>query len=268
MIENLKKDPNKNYQADGKCLEELFLNNNEWLAINELIELLNPFALATTIIGGSFYPTLSITYPIIIQLIDNTKKNITKINNPKIKEVATELYNNIKDQLQELDITAHIASFLDPCFKNLEFLKAYQKREVHNNVQELIQEEELVNDSNFETTQEKSALSLFFGETNQSEEYSDIKAEFNLYLSLPTLSKTNTSDPLKWWKEKKSSLPRLAKLARTYLAIPSTSVPSERLFSSAGNTLTKKRNRLSPTSVHDILFLKENFSNFNIFPKN
>jgi hypothetical protein len=59
-------------------------------------------------------------------------------------------------------------------------------------------------------------------------------------LSLPTLSKTDTSDPLKWWKEKKSSLPRLAKLACTYLAIPSTSVPSERLFSSAGNTLTKK----------------------------
>src|SRR6266542_2953029 len=44
----------------------------------------------------------------------------------------------------------------------------------------------------------------------------------------------------------------------------STSVPSERLFSSAGNTLTKKRNRLNPTSVHDILFLKENFSKFNI----
>jgi hypothetical protein len=161
MIENLKKDPNKNYQADGKCLEELFLNNNEWLAINELIELLNPFALATTIIGGSFYPTLSITYPIIIQLIDNTKKNITKINNPKIKEVATELYNNIKDRWQELDITAHIASFLDPCFKNLEFLKAYQKREVHNNVQELIQEEELVNDSNFEQ-HKKNLLYLYF----------------------------------------------------------------------------------------------------------
>ena len=76
-------------------------------------------------------------------------------------------------------------------------------------------------------------------------------------MSLPLLPKT--SDPLIWWKEKRLILPRLAKQARIYLTISSTSVPSERLFSLVGNTLTKKHNKFNSNSVHDLLFLKENF---------
>jgi len=38
--------------------------------------------------------------------------------------MATELYNN-KDRWQGLDITAHIASFLNSRLKYLEFLKAH-----------------------------------------------------------------------------------------------------------------------------------------------
>jgi hypothetical protein len=44
------------------------------------------------------------------------------------------------------------------------------------------------------------------------------------------------------------------------LIIPGTSVPSERVFSSAGGILTKKRSALSDISAADLIFLKENCS--------
>ncbi|CAG8800846.1 14006_t:CDS:2, partial [Cetraspora pellucida] len=54
------------------------------------------------------------------------------------------------------------------------------------------------------------------------------------------------------------ALPLLTKQARIFLGIPVTSVPSERLFSDADNTITDKHNRLSTDTIHDLLFLKEN----------
>ena len=63
---------------------------------------------------------------------------------------------------------------------------------------------------------------------------------------------------LTWWKEREASYPILSKLAKKYLAIPATSVPSERIFSLAGNLVTKKRALLSPETVNILIFLNKN----------
>ncbi|KAF2355708.1 LPS-induced tumor necrosis factor alpha factor [Trinorchestia longiramus] len=49
-----------------------------------------------------------------------------------------------------------------------------------------------------------------------------------------------SEDPLLWWRTKAQLYPSLATLARTYLACPSSSVASERLFSGAGIIYDKK----------------------------
>ncbi|CAN0245584.1 unnamed protein product, partial [Discosporangium mesarthrocarpum] len=49
-------------------------------------------------------------------------------------------------------------------------------------------------------------------------------------------------DALVWWTKNQHGFPYLARLAVTHLAIPATSATSERVFSTAGNTVTKKRN--------------------------
>lgn len=54
---------------------------------------------------------------------------------------------------------------------------------------------------------------------------------------------------LQWWKANRDRYPMLTRLAKSYLCIPGTSTPSERLFSAAGNVASKKRASLSQEHV-------------------
>ena len=51
--------------------------------------------------------------------------------------------------------------------------------------------------------------------------------------------------------------PWLGSLARRVLAIPATSAAPERLFSASGNTMTKKRARLTCDNLEELVFLHE-----------
>ena len=46
------------------------------------------------------------------------------------------------------------------------------------------------------------------------------------------------TDPGEWWNERKMVFPNLSELARKYLPITATSVPSEHLFSDTGNHIS------------------------------
>ena len=50
----------------------------------------------------------------------------------------------------------------------------------------------------------------------------------------------------------------LTKVVKCTLTISATSVPSERLFSSAGDLILEKRSCLKPKNVSMLLFLHEN----------
>jgi hAT family C-terminal dimerisation region len=59
-----------------------------------------------------------------------------------------------------------------------------------------------------------------------------------------------------YWLSKAKDYPILLQMARDYLSIPATSAPSERAFSDSGNTLTKKRCKLSPQSIRIVVCLR------------
>ena len=60
---------------------------------------------------------------------------------------------------------------------------------------------------------------------------------------------------MKFWNNKKS-VPLLSSIALSHVTIPATSVPCERLFSSAGHAASAIRYRLSAEHLSQILFLK------------
>ena len=77
----------------------------------------------------------------------------------------------------------------------------------------------------------------------------------DLYVAAPAIARDQC--PLRWWAANVTSYPLVAKVAWRLLAIPATSVASERLFSKAGDVITKKRNRLAPTKADRVVFLME-----------
>lgn len=95
-------------------------------------------------------------------------------------------------------------------------------------------------------------MDILFPDEEAEMETSEIK----LYMSEPAISKS--SNILKWWKSSEARFPSLSKLAKKYLCIPATSTPSERVFSSAGNVVSAKRNCLLTEHVDKLVFLHQN----------
>ena len=82
---------------------------------------------------------------------------------------------------------------------------------------------------------------------SQTETVIDIDAEIleeNKRYSLePRIQRIQ--NPSEWWAKNKERFSLLALSARKSLAIPPSSVPSERIFSTAGQSLNEKRERES-----------------------
>lgn len=80
--------------------------------------------------------------------------------------------------------------------------------------------------------------------------------EMERYRQAPSLSLEGK--PLKWWRDNAQIFPLLSRLAKHYLCIPGTSVAAERVFSSAGATVTIRRSSLDPGHVDQLVFLHKN----------
>ena len=83
-----------------------------------------------------------------------------------------------------------------------------------------------------------------------------IEKEISAYLEFPSLEAD--AIPLSWWKIGKGQFPNLAFLANRYLCIFGTSVPSERILSSAGHISNGLRNHLSSKNISKLVFLSSN----------
>lgn len=86
---------------------------------------------------------------------------------------------------------------------------------------------------------------------------SRIKTEVEAYMKVPPIELNQNC--LLWWKVVgEKNFPVLSRLAKCLLCIPATSVPSERVFSTAGDIVTQRRAALKGKHVDMLIFLKKN----------
>ena len=88
---------------------------------------------------------------------------------------------------------------------------------------------------------------------------SNFSAEVKLYFQQDVIEASE--DPLIYWKQKKDVFPSLALMARSFLAIPATSTPSERAFSRGRIVLSHLRNRLTAEKTRALLCLQSWYKN-------
>ena len=97
------------------------------------------------------------------------------------------------------------------------------------------------------------------GWQNQSQEEEvvfDTRIEARQYMEEKIIPRKQSC--FEWWRQNSVHYTLLSRLASKYLSCSGTSVPSERLFSKAGELVTQKRSRIKPKNVDMFLFLNQN----------
>lgn len=79
--------------------------------------------------------------------------------------------------------------------------------------------------------------------------------ELNKYRQMPPVAVS--ANPLVWWKANEKKFPLLSVMSKQYLCIPATSVPPERVCSTAGDIVTAQRASLKPKHVDMLIFFKK-----------
>lgn len=95
----------------------------------------------------------------------------------------------------------------------------------------------------------------------------EVMAELKDYTKLAVLPIKYTSalnevkfnNPLAWWRDNCRQFPLLSILARRLLCIPATSAPTERVFSTAGLTISNSRASILPQNASNLIFLHDSW---------
>ena len=178
-------------------------------------------------------------------------------NDSGVQTMKHEMLESLKQRYADAECNEilTISTLLDPRFKEKFFSCSDVVQEListlKDKVAELqaIQSKELSTNETEEPTTKRPKTTLLqcFSEILEEAGASidDSGNEVDRYTSEPLIEFHGGKHCLNWWATNKPRFPFLAKLAQRYLSAPPTSVPSERLFSVAGDVYNEKRNRTS-----------------------
>ena len=263
----------------------LDLKNYQWNLLEELEVVLKPYEQATVFLSGQSYVTASVLPPLLKGLLKSTRKK--SFDSAAMTFFQTKAEEVILSRWQQVFVfkeggknVSLIAAALDPRFRKLKFLPADDALKLqvqiqsfaldikrkHKLLQAAVRQE--ASASSPPKKRSCSLLDTLLGsdsegedEENMDQEDGDgdsetVRKEVMSYFGENPIPRDD--NPLTWWKDNAIRFPTVAAVAKSYLPIPATSTPSERLFSVAGNIVSKKRVSLTPEHVEMLTFLHSN----------
>ncbi|XP_068118237.1 zinc finger BED domain-containing protein 4-like [Hyperolius riggenbachi] len=258
-----------NFQVD--------LTARQWTVIEEVIRILDVFDKATFVASSS-----QVTISEIIPLVNSTIRALQTFKSSvgSVQGFRNDLLASMRRRYHSVESEKFyaLATLLDPRFKgnvffnreNLDAAKSTLAIEITDLSMQVedadlcTSTQGLVRDTSQTSTEQQGGHSmwsyysqLMVPSSNSSEQSCRLspEEEINAYLAEPLLQPS--SDIFKYWKENKK-YQNLRKLSKKFLITPPSTVISERLFSTSGNIVDRKRSRLDPERVRMLVFLNKN----------
>ena len=273
---------------DGVCqvVEELEWNNlqtSEWKKIENIVELLQPFAEYTTLCCGESYTTLSAVVPVILELNCHLheiqkKPGMCPIAKVLQKEMHRRFDRYIDPSTDSFDGLHIAATLLDPEYTYVlsdmlvEEAKYYLTEILNSFVDNhlkrpaTIQSTSETNKSKTEETVEpplkkfrhlpKQLMQKKLKKEPLAKSSAEKKVE--LFMQQRETNCPQSTDALDFWVKSETQFPTLSLVACDLLVIPASSAPIERTFSIAGDACIGKRNRLTKGNLEREVLIKKN----------
>jgi hypothetical protein len=234
-------------------LQECNVSDFDWKKLEIIYKYLKPFYETTKDLSTQKHSSICIVLPVYEELSDyllSTKNsNDFKISSEKMHIKLKKYENLLKNDL------SYFAIILDPRL-NVKYLKEIlEETELENIKKKFIRkfETEYSKPKTIETTENENHDNSLWRKIYKKRKI-DENEEMTEYFKLA--QEPENTEIINWWRNHESTYPSLANFAFDVLCIPATSVPSEQIFSKAGDLVTKKRNKLSEKTIKALMCLK------------
>jgi hypothetical protein len=246
--------------ADAE-LHPLLPAGDEWEIMAEICGLLQGFEDVSELLCASKHPTLTETIPVYNSLIDGCEDFADRHTRvAMLRKAVDAAKQKLLAYYAKADAAVYpIATIIDPRVKT-----AYYEREDWEG--EWVREAKAAIKGAFSSydntamAQREEVQSMGAPEVIKSRAFKRQRVrrrnELKNYLSQEEAEHFPEFDVLQWWRGHNASYPRLSRMARDYLAVPSTSAPAERAFSKGSDLVSAKRASLSAESIRACMCLQ------------
>ncbi|KAL4107281.1 hypothetical protein QTP88_017652 [Uroleucon formosanum] len=224
--------------------QKLEITESEWLIIEKLLVLLKSLQALTTLFCGELESYVSMVRPLMHKIVTSHYEHGIDDDNmtERFKNtISYQLTTRFELTWKDIITARHVASFLDPRYKDMDHESVKAREIIRSHVLQLIESvaPTIKNPSDTEESDLKMSNVLSFIYKDHTNSTNDASTQFTEYLSEPQLR--FDLNPLEWWRTREEKYPAIATIAKKYFAIPSTSASSEKCFSTAGNIVNPKK---------------------------